>query len=54
MEIAEVIDKGWKDMLPALRYVPKKELLEETAKVDEVLSEFKTHRITKTNELYYK
>ena len=53
MEIAEVIDKGWKDMLPALRYVPKKELLEETAKVDEVLSKFKTHSITKTNELFY-
>ena len=34
---------------PALRNVPKKKLLEETAKVDKVLSNFKTHSITKTN-----
>ena len=34
MEIAEVIEKGRKDWLPALRNVPKKKLLEETAKVD--------------------
>ena len=33
--------------------MPKKKLLEETAKVDEVLSKFKTHSITKTNELFY-
>ena len=32
--------------------MPKKKLLEETAKVDEVLSKFKTHSITKTNELF--
>ena len=31
----------------------KKKLLEETAKVDKVLSKFKTHSITKTNELFY-
>ena len=49
MEIAEVIEKGRKDKLPALRNVPKKKLLEETAKVDKVLSKFKTHSITKTN-----
>ena len=49
MEIAEVIERGIKDKLPALRNVPKKELLEETAKVDKVLSKFKTHSITKTN-----
>ena len=54
MEIAEVIERGREDKLSALRNVPKKELLEETAKVDEVLSEFKTHSITKTNELDYK
>ena len=53
MEIAEVIEKGSKDKLPALRNVPKKKLLEETAKVDKVLSKFKTHSITKTNELFY-
>ena len=35
------------------RNVPKKKLLEETAKVDKVLSKFKTHSITKTNELFY-
>ena len=53
METAEVIERGRKDKLPALRNVPKKKLLEETAKVDNVLSEFKTHSITKTNELFY-
>ena len=50
MEIA-VIETGRKDKLPALRNVPKKKLLEETAKVDKVLSKFKTHSIIKTNEL---
>ena len=28
-------------------------MLEETAKVDKVLCKFKTHSITKTNELFY-
>ena len=49
MEIAEGIERGRKDKLPALRNVPKKKLLEETAEVDKVLSKFKTHSITKTN-----
>ena len=53
VEIAEVIEKDRKDKLPALRNLPKKKLLEETAKVDKVLSKFKTHSITKTNELFY-
>ena len=53
MEIAEVIERGRKYKLQALRNVPKKKLLEETAKVDKVLSQFKTHSITKTNELFY-
>ena len=53
MEIAEVIERGRKDKLPALRNVPKKKLSEETAKVDKILSKFKTHIITKTNELFY-
>ena len=53
MEIVEVIERGRKDRLPALRNVPKKKLLEETAKVDKVLSKFKPHSITKTNELFY-
>ena len=53
MEIAEVIKRGRKDKLPALRNVPKKKLLDETAKVDKVLSKLKTHSITKTNELFY-
>ena len=53
MEIAEVIERGRKDKLQALRNVPKKKLLEETARVDKVLSKFKTHSITKTNELLY-
>ena len=38
MEIAEVIERGRKDKLPALKNVQKKKLLEETAKVDKVLS----------------
>ena len=42
MEIAEVIEKGRKVKLPVLRNVPKKKLLDETAKVDKVLSKFKT------------
>ena len=45
MEIAELR----KDKLQALRNVPKKNLLEETAKADKVLSKFKT----KTIELFY-
>ena len=53
MEIAEVIEKGRKDKLPALRNVPKKKLLEETVKVDKVLTKFKTYSITKTNELFF-
>ena len=51
--IAEVIESGRKDKLPALRNVPKKKLLEDPAKVDKILSKSKTHRITKTNELFY-
>ena len=42
VEIAEVIERGRKNKLPALRNVPKKKLLEETAKVNKVLSKFKT------------
>ena len=34
MEIVEVIERGRKDKLTTLRNVPKKKLLEETAKVD--------------------
>ena len=49
METAEVIGRDRKDKLPALRNVPKKKLLEETAKVDKVLNKFKAHGITKTN-----
>ena len=51
MENAEVIERGRKVRLPALRNMPKKKLLEETAKVDKVLSKFKTHSITKTYEM---
>ena len=53
MEIAEVVEGCRKHKLPALRNEPKKKLLKETAKVDKVLSKFKTHSITKTNELFY-
>ena len=51
IEVAEVIERDRKDKLPALRNVPKKKLLE-AAKVDKVLSKFKTHSITKSNELF--
>ena len=53
METAEAIERGRKDKLPALRNVPKTNLLEETSKVDQVLSKFKTHSFTKTNDLLY-
>ena len=53
MEIAEVTGRIRKDKLPALRNVPKKKLLEETAKAHKVLSKFKTHSITKANEFFY-
>ena len=53
MKIAEVIERGRKDRLPALKNVPKKKLLEGTAKVDKVLNKFKTYSVTKTNELFY-
>ena len=52
-EIAEALERRQKDKLPALRDIPKKKLLEETAKVDHVLYKFKTHSITKSNELFY-
>ena len=42
MENAEVTERGRKEKLLALRNVPKKKLLEETATVDKVLSKFKT------------
>ena len=41
-EIAEVLERRQKDKLPALRDIPKKKLLEETAKIDKV----------KTTQLY--
>ena len=53
MEVAEMTDRGRKYRLPAFKNVPKKKLLEETATVDTVLSKFKTHSITKINELFY-
>ena len=34
--------------------MPKKKLLVVTAKVDKVLSKFKTHSIKETTELFYK
>ena len=52
VEIAEMLERRHKDKLPAHRDIPKKKLLEETAKVDKVLCKFKTHSITKTNEFF--
>ena len=48
-----MIERGRRDKLSALRNVPKKKLLDETAKFEKVLSKFKTHSIRKTNELFY-
>ena len=48
-----MIESGRKGRLPALRNVPNKKLLEETANVDQVLSNLKTHTNKKTNELFY-
>ena len=53
IEIAEGIESGRKGRLPALRNVPNKKLLEETANVDQVLSKLKTYTNKKTNELIY-
>ena len=53
IETAEVIERCRKEKLPALRNVPEKKLLEKIAKVDKVLSNVKTHSITKPNELFY-
>ena len=53
MEITEVIERSRKDKLPSFRNVRKNKLLENAAKVDKVLSKFKTHSVTKTNELFY-
>ena len=52
IDITEMIERGRKDKLSALRNVPKEKLLEETAKVEKVLGKFKTHSITKTNGLF--
>ena len=41
-EIAEVLERRQKDKLPALRDIPKKKLLDETAEVDKVLCKVKT------------
>ena len=49
VEIAEVIERVRKDKLLALINMPKKNILEETAKADKVLSKFKTHSITQFN-----
>ena len=51
-EKVAVLERRQRDKLPALRDTPKKKLLVETTKVDKVLCKFKTHRITKTNELF--
>ena len=48
-----MIERDRKHKLPGLRTVPKKKLLEGAAKVDKVVSKFKTYSITKTNELFY-
>ena len=44
-KFAEVIERGRKDKLAALRNLPKKKLLEETAKFDKVLSNYSLRRL---------
>ena len=51
-EIVELLERRQKDKLPALRDIPKEKLLEETAKVDNFFCKFKSHSITKANELF--
>ena len=53
IEIAEVIETGRKDNLPALTNEPKIKLLEQTPKVDKILGKFKTHRGQRIVELFY-
>ena len=50
-EIAEVLERRQRDKLPDLTGIPKKKLLDETAKVDKVLCKFKTHNSYVTNRL---
>ena len=40
-KIAEVLERRQKDKLPTIRDIPKKKMLQETAKVDKVLCKFK-------------
>ena len=52
-EITDMLERRHQEKLPALRDVPKKNLLQETAKVDKFLCKSKTYSTTKTNELFY-
>ena len=52
-EIVEVSERRQKDNLPALKDMTKKNLLEQTAKVDKVLCKVKTHSMKNTSELFY-
>ena len=51
-EIAGIRKKTERQVTSSQR-LQKKKLLEETAKVNNVFCKFKTHSITKTNELFY-
>ena len=48
-----MLERRQKNKLHALRVIPRKMLLKETAEVDKVLRKFKTHSIIKANELFY-
>ena len=48
-----MFERRQKNKLQALRVIPTKMLLKETTEVDKVLCKFKTHSITKANELFY-
>ena len=53
-ERADILQRRQKNKLPALRDIPEKKLLEETVKVDKVLSKFtiQTHSNTKNNDFF--
>ena len=44
-EITEVLERRQRDKLPVLTGIPKKKLLDKTAKVDIVLCKFKTQQL---------
>ena len=48
-----MLERRQKDKLPVLRNIPKKKLLEEIAKGDNVSCKFENHSVTMTNKKFY-